>query len=323
VTPGGATPRGLALAAALGRQVLAFLATLAGAALLAQLLLWMAPGDAVDLLTDDPALRAALITEFGLDRPVWLRYFDFVGRALAGDLGTSLTYRPGMEVAALTGPAATRSGLLVLGALSLSLAWGVGLAYVTAGRASLSRRLVQLASVAPVFLLAYLIMVGLNEATFSLLEAGRISRPGWFALPDEDSTLKITLAVCVLAVGSSALTEIHAGAEDELVRIRRSGYVDAARARGAALWPHVLLNLVPPLTTIAASRAAFFVGGLVIIEKVLHLSGVGAMLWQACRMRDYPLALGITVLAAAAVCGARLAADVVRVAVDPRLRSAA
>jgi peptide/nickel transport system permease protein len=80
------------------------------------------------------------------------------------------------------------------------------------------------------------------------------------------------------------------------------------------------LNLLPPLTTIAASRAAFFVGGLVIIEKVLHLSGVGAMLWQACRMRDYPLALGITVIAAAAVCGARLTADLLRVAVDPRLR---
>lgn len=314
----GSSARGLLLAS--GGRVLAFVATLAGAVLVAQLLLWLAPGDAVDLLTDDPALRAAMIREWGLDQPVLVRYAGFVLRALGGDLGTSLTYRPGVPVAELVGPASVRSLWLVGGALGTAMAWGTGLAYLTAGRASLARRAIQITSVAPVFLLAWLAMVSLNELTFSLMEAGRISRPEWFALPDEDSALKTALAVLVLACGSSALTEIHAAAEDALTRIRRSGYVDAARARGAPLWPHVLLNLVPPLSSLAASRAAFFVGGLVIIEKVLHLNGVGAMLWQACRMRDYPLALGITAVAAAVVCGARLAADLVRVSVDPRLR---
>ncbi len=63
--------------------------------LIAQVLLWLAPGDAVDMLTDDPALRAAMVREWGLDQPVLLRYVGTVGRALGGDLGTSLTYRPG------------------------------------------------------------------------------------------------------------------------------------------------------------------------------------------------------------------------------------
>ena len=315
-----ASARSAGLLIASGRRVFSFVATLAGAVLLAQLLLWLAPGDAVDIITDDPELRAAMIAEWGLDQPVLVRYAGFVSRALTGDLGTSLTYRPGQPVAELLGPASARSLALVFGALVTSLLWGVGLAYATAGRRSLARRLVQVLSVAPVFLLAWLLMITLNETTFSLMEAGRISRPGWFALPDENSAVKTTLAVLVLACGSSALTEVHAAAEDALTRIRRSGYVDAARARGAPLWPIVLLNLAPPLSSLAASRAAFFVGGLVIIEKVLHLNGVGAMLWQACRMRDYPLALGITVVAAAAVCGARLTADLVRVSLDPRLR---
>jgi peptide/nickel transport system permease protein len=312
-----------ALLIASGKRVLVFLVTLAGATLLAQLLLWLAPGDAVDLVTDDPELRAAMVAQWGLDQPVLIRYARFMAAAVGGDLGTSLTYRPGAPVVELLGGTAGRSLSLVLGALVTSLAWGVGLAYLTAGRSSALRRAAQIVSVAPVFLLAWLAMSSLNEVTFSLMEAGRIARPGWFALPDEDSALKTALAVIVLAVGSSALTEIHAAAEDELTRIRRSGYVDAARARGAPLWPHVLLNLLPPVSSLAASRAAFFVGGLVIIEKVLHLNGVGAMLWQACRMRDYPLALGITVVAAAAVCGARLLADLVRVTVDPRLREGA
>ncbi len=308
---------------ALGRRFGAFVATLLGAALLAQLLLFAAPGDAADLLAGDPELRAALVAELGLDRPPHVAWWAFVTHAVTGDLGFSLTYRPGMAVTELVLPAAGRSLILVVGALVLSLVVGAGLAYATAGRRSFSRRALQAISIAPVFLLAWVLVVGLNEVTFEMMEAGRIPRPSWFALPDQDSLLKWVLAMTVLAVGSSAVTEVHGACEDELKAIRRSGYVDAARARGARLAPHVLWNLVPPLTTIASTRAAFFVGGLVVIEKVLHLNGVGAMLWQACRLRDVPLALGITFAAAAVVCGARLLADLVRVAVDPRQRSAA
>ncbi len=315
--------RQLALLGALGRRVGAFVLTLLGAALLAQVLLWSAPGDAADLLAGDPELRAALVLDMGLDRPPHEAWWAFVTHAVQGDLGRSLTYRPGMSVSELVRPAALRSLLLVVGALVVSLSLGAGLAYLTAGRRSPGRRLLQALSIAPVFLMAWMVVVGLNEWAFELIQSGAIERPSWFALPDQDSLLKWALAVTVLAVGSSAVTEVHSACEDELKHIRVSGYVDAARARGARLWPHVLWNLVPPLTIIASSRAAFFVGGLVVVEKVLHLNGVGAMLWQACRLRDVPLALGITFVAAAVVCGARLLADVIRVTVDPRLRTGA
>ncbi len=317
------TQHRLALFATLVRRFGAFVLTLIGAAFLAQILLWFAPGDAADLLTGDSKLRAALVQEMGLERPPHLALWSFVTHAVQGDLGLSLTYRPGLAVTELVTPAALRSLVLVIGALIVSLGVGASLAYATAGRFSISRRLMQAVSIAPVFLLAWMLVVGMNEFTYELIQAGRIDRPDWFALPDQDSLLKRVLAVVVLAIGSSAVTEVHSACEDELKAIRRSGYVDAARARGARLWPHVIWNLVPPLTTIASSRAAFFVGGLVVVEKVLHLNGVGAMLWQACRMRDVPLALGITFVAAAVVCGARLLADLVRVSVDPRLRTAA
>lgn len=313
--------RQLALLWALARRFGAFGLTLIGAALLAQVLLWSAPGDAADLLAGDPELRAALVLEMGLDRPPLVAWWAFVTHAIDGDLGRSLTYRPGMSVSELVGPAALRSLGLVLGALVVSLTVGTGLAYATAGRRSVGRRALQALSIAPVFLMAWMLVVGLNELAYDLIQSGRIARPDWFALPDQDSLLKWCLAVAVLATGSSAVTEVHTACEDELRDIRVSGYVDAARARGGRLWPHVLWNLVPPLTTIASSRAAFFVGGLVVVEKVLHLNGIGAMLWQACRLRDVPLALGITFVAAGVVCGARLIGDLVRVSVDPRLRT--
>jgi peptide/nickel transport system permease protein len=202
----------------------------------------------------------------------------------------------------------------------VALAVGLGLGFLTAGRRSALKRALQAVSVAPVFLLAFIAVHVLNELAFRGMEAGIFGRPAWFALPDAESGLKLALAVAVLAVGSGALAEVHAAVEDEIVRLRNAPFVDAAIARGAPVWRHVLWNLLPQLATIAYGRAAFFVGGLIIVEKVLHLNGIGSMLWQACRMRDYPVALGITLLAAAAVAGARLAGDLVRVAVDPRLR---
>lgn len=310
--PGGALFLGL-----LGSFV-NFVATLVGAALMVQLLLWAAPGDAADLVANDPELRAELVRQWGLDRPAGERLVSWLADASQGELGSSLTYRPGEPVAALVKKAVGQSTPLLLSSLLLTLGLGVALAYGRLSERPLGRALMRAVSVTPAFLLAWWLMITLNEGSFSLMEAGRIARPSWFALPDEDSLLKTSLGVFVLAIGSASLIEVHAACAAELAAIRGSAYVDAARARGAPLWPHVLLNLVPPLTTITSTRAAYFVGGLVVVEKVLHLNGAGAMLWQACRMRDYPLALGLTLAAAATVCAARLFADMTRLLVDPR-----
>jgi peptide/nickel transport system permease protein len=304
---------------ALGRLVLSFLLTLAGAVLVTQLLLSLAPGDPVDLVPGGEDVRAGLEAQWGLDEPFAVRFGRSLAKAVTGDLGTSLTWRPGAPVLGLVWRAARRSLGLGFGAVWVTLGAAVLLAWATAGRPSWRRRFVQAISIAPVFLLAFASVTVLNEATWALVERGWILRPSWFALPDTPSGLRTGLAVAVLALGSGSLAEVHAAVEDEIVRLRNSSFVDAAEARGAPTAPHVLWNLVPALTTIMANRAAFFVGGLVVVEKVLLLNGAGSMLWQACGARDYPLALGLTLVAAATVCSARLAGDVLRLAVDPRL----
>lgn len=296
-----------------------FAATLAGAVAFVLLLLWLAPGDAIDVLPNGEELRPVLAEEWGLDQPLPQRYAAWVGRALQGDLGTSLTYRPGTPVTSLIlGPAL--SSLAWAGAaITLSMLAGTALAWHTAGQRAISRTVMQVVSIAPLFLLAHLAVAGLNEAAWSAMQAGWIERPSWFALPDQASALRTTLAIALLAVGSGGLAEVHAEVEEALVRIRQSGFVDAARARGAPVWPHVVANLVPPLAGVATSRAAFYIGGLVVLEKVLLLNGVGAILWQAAQLRDHTLALGITVVLAAAVAALRLFGDAVRLVVDPRL----
>lgn len=312
----------VAVRAALGRG-LWFAAVLVGAAFLVQLLLWAAPGDPIDLLPNGAELRAQLEVEWGLDQPLPQRFAGFALRAAQGDLGSSLTVRPGAAVRDLVLQSASRSAAVLAPALLTSLLSAVGLAFLTRGRRPLSRGLVQLLTVAPVFLLAYLLVVGLNETAWALLQAGRIERPEWFALPDQASTLRTALAVAVLAVGSGSLGEAHAACETELVRILRSPYVTATRARGAPVLPTVLRNLLPPVLGIAGRRMPFLVGGLVVIEKVLLLNGAGALLWDACLKRDYPLAMGLALAAALAVAATQLAVDLARLGLDPRLRQGA
>lgn len=308
------------LCLALGARLGLFLATTCGAVALVFGLLALAPGDPIDLLPNAEELRPTLEAEWRLDRPLVERYLRYLGGVLTGDLGTSLTYRPGTPVGeVLAGPALRSLGWFGA-ALALTLAWGTALAALTVRWAGQVRVLVQMVSIAPVFLLAHIAVFTLNEGAFALMQAGHIARPAWFALPDEPSALRTALAVVLLAVGSGSLAEVHQQLEDALGRVLRSGYVDAARARGAPIWPHVALNLVPPLMTVASTRAAFLLGGLVVLEKVLMLQGAGALLWQAAELRDYDLALGVAVLAAVLVSGVRLVTDSVRVALDPRLR---
>jgi len=311
-----------AVALTLLGQLVYFGATLCGAVALVMLLLALAPGDPIDLLPNADEVRPELEARWHLDRPLPVRYALYLGQLATGDLGTSLSYRPGTPVWEVIARPAMRSAGWLVSAWMLTLIWGSGLAWFTAGRTSVATLLVRVLSIAPVFLIAHLAVSGFNTAAWSLMEAGTIDRPGWFALPDQPSSLRTALAVVILAVGSGALAELHAEVENALVALRRSGFVDAARARGMPVWPHVAWNLVSPLTTIAVSRVAFFVGGLVILEKVLLLNGVGAILWRAALLRDYDLCLGIALLAAVVVAGARLTGDGIRITTDPRLRTA-
>jgi peptide/nickel transport system permease protein len=316
-----APARGGRIVMAVVARLFTFLATVLGAVLLVQLLIALAPGDAIDLLPDGDALRDGLAAEWGLDRPLPVRLVITAANLARGDLGVSLTYRPGAPVGALVADAGARSLGLLAPALMLGLGLAVGLGAWSARGGTRMLRFVQAVSVVPAFLGAYVAVMAINATTWALIGRGWIERPDWFALPDTPSGLRTTLAIVVLAVASGSLTEMHAACDSELRKLRAAPFVEAARARGAPTWPVVLHNLAAPLADIAASRAAWLLGSLVVVEKLLLFSGAGAMLWQACRLRDYPVAIGITVAAAAVVAGTRLVADLVRLAVDPRLRS--
>lgn len=319
----GLTSRWLPLIRQLIGHVLAFLATIAGASGLVLVLLWCAPGDPIDMLPNAEEVRPVLEREWELDKPLPVRWIGFVRRAATGDLGTSLTYRPGAPVLDVIAEPALRSMTWFGAAMATCIGVSTALAALTVGRPSIVRASARLFSIAPLFLLAHLAVNGMNAVAWRAMNAGWIDRPAWFALPDQASPVRTALAIALLAVASGALTDVHGAIEDVLADILASPYVDHARARGADVWPHVLANLVAPVAGIATSRAAFFAGGLVVVEKVLLLNGAGAILWEAAQQRDYNVAMGITVLLATLVAGVRLVGDVIRAFANPRLAAGA
>jgi peptide/nickel transport system permease protein len=301
------------LAAPLAGRALGALARLLLVAALLHVLLRMAPGDAIDALPAGEAQRAALTAAWGLDRGLVQVLFDL----LRGNLGESLVVRPGQPVAALIGEAAATSAPLLLGALGLSL----GLGALAAARPGL-RLLLAPASAAPAFLLGFVLISGINELTFALIQAGQLDPPSWFALPDAPSALRGALAAAALAVGSGNLSATSAGLAEAWARAESSPWAEALRARGQPTRGALARALVAPAAGLIGSRALHLIGGLVVIEKVFLIHGAGALLWRAALDRDLPLALGLGISAAAATLGLGLAAELLRLAADPRLRGA-
>jgi peptide/nickel transport system permease protein len=102
-------------------------------------------------------------------------------------------------------------------------------------------------------------------------------------------------------------------------RVMAEDYIRTAKAKGAAVWKHSFKEgLLIPVTEIIASKIPFILGGAVIVEQVFNWPGMGRMAWQAAQDRDYPVIMGIAIMAAVFVRMGSLFQSVVYVAVNPR-----
>jgi peptide/nickel transport system permease protein len=246
------------------------------------------------------------------------------------DLGASLTVAPGAAVGPLVLGAAGRSARLLFPAALLARAAGyAGAALAGAGasapapawRGWLVRGAAGLAALPAVFA-SLAVVNGVNAAAWALLEADRVPRPEWFALPTVDHPVRTALAVVVLAGSSASLTWMLRRAGDTLRELGDRPFVTAERARGGPLLPLFARHLVVPAARLAAAQVPALLSALVVVERAFAMPGAGSLFWESCGERDWPLALGLALLAACTATAARFVADVVAVVVDPREREA-
>lgn len=307
----------------LASRALSMALTLAAASLVIFMLIEVAPGDPAAFmmgLNADPAAVAALKAELGLNKPLPLRYADWIGGVLMGDFGVSYTYRT--PVSDLMAERLWVSMPLALLAFAISTAIGI-----PAGLASAARRdkpggrailaAAQAGVAMPNFWLAILLVM-IFAAGLRWFSAGGF--PGWDAglFPALKALLLPALA---LAIPQAAiLTQIMRSATIETLR---EDFIRTARAKGLSrretLTNHALRNALIPVLTILGLQFAFLLAGSVIIENVFYLPGLGRLAFQAIAQRDLIVVESVVMVLVFAVVVIAFLVDLAYAIVDPRL----
>ena len=299
------------------RRLLTALPTLAVVVILSFVLMRVAPGGPFDGERPlDPQTRAALMSSYGLDRPLPEQVGRYVWRLAQGDFGPSLVYRD-FTVTDLIARGLPVS--LTLGALALLLALllGLGAGLTAAARAGGRRDHVLMLGATLLTSLPSFVVGPLLALVFGLW-AGWLPVSGW----GDGDPAHILLPVIALALpAAGAIAKL---ARAGLAEVLGQDHIRMARARGLGwtriLIVHALRPALVPVASYLGPAAAGMLTGAVVIETVFALPGLGRYFVQGALNRDYPLVLGVVTLYAALIILFNLLADLAYGWLDPRAR---
>jgi peptide/nickel transport system permease protein len=315
------------------RRIISGLATVFAVTTLTFVLIHAAPGEPYGFIVEDARFDARQVAAFraryGLDDPLPVKYVKYLGRAARGDLGQSFVVR--RPVAAVIGERLPRTLLLMGTAVLLGFALGVGVGAWQASRAgSRGDRAVDAITVAltaiPDFWIAIALMLvfalrlrwfpvtGMVDAVTHdyLSPAGRL----------RDIVHHLTLpAMSLLLIVGAVVARYKRSA---VLEVLPEDYVRTARAKGVprrgVVFRHALRNALLPTITLLGLALPALVGGAVFIESIFSWPGVGTLAVSSLANRDYPVVLGVTMIASLVVVVAGIVTDVAYHLVDPRTR---
>lgn len=288
-------------------------------------LLRLLPGDLASVLGGTqatPERIQALRAELGLDKPWPAQYLDWMGGVVRGDFGRSLLSNK--STLDELGRKMTVTGPLLVASSVISLTVAVPLAMFAAERhrrrsGAVLNIVSQLGIAVPGFL------VGIGLVVFFAVELKVLPSQGFPAAGWDDpnaAVRSLVLPTATLALSQGAV--LFRFARSAFISVIEQPFIRAARARGLtrrqALWRHGLRNASLPIVAILGVQLASLVGGLVLIERVFTLPGVGQMLVRDVGNRDLTKVQGSVLILTVGVILIGLVVDVVLRLLDPRLR---
>ena len=301
-----------------------------GVTFLSFLVMSLVPGDFMSSLKLNPSISPQIIhqmeAEFGLDRPLIVRYLKWLWAALHLDLGISLAYR--VSVVHLIGSRALNT--VILAASSMLFSWifaiPIGIA-VAVNQDSIWDRV-----------LSFLAFLGMSLPNFffAFLMMYMALRTGWFPVGGTisidyaslDPWSKVLdrayhLILPVIVLGSAGMASLMRLMRSQILEIKRAEFVRTARAKGLServvIYKHVLRNALNPFVTLAGYGLADLLGGAALVEAVMNLQGLGLLLLEAVRSLDIYLVMGSVLTGTVLLLLGNLLADIALVAVDPRV----
>ncbi|WP_174873317.1 ABC transporter permease subunit [Vogesella oryzae] len=335
------------------RRLGVLIPTFFGITLLTFALIRMIPGDPIEVMVGerslDPVMHAAAMKRLGLDQPLYVQYFDYIGKLFHGDLGASLktqesvwkeftTLFPAtLELALCALVFATVVGLLAgvvaaikrgsifdHGVMGVSLTgfsmpifvWGllaVMLFSVYLGWTPVSGRIDLQYDIAP-------------DTGFMLIDAWRaqIADPELNAGAFKDAIMHLILPAIVL--GTIPLAVIARMTRSSMLEVLREDYVRTARAKGLSparvIFIHTLRNALIPVLTVIGLQVGTLMGGAVLTETIFSWPGIGKWLIEAIGRRDYPVVQNGILIVATLVIVTNFIVDILYGIANPRIRHA-
>jgi peptide/nickel transport system permease protein len=303
------------------------------------------PGGPVSALLGDrgtDASRAALEKQLGLDQPVFVQYFKFLGRAVTGNFGNSTGVQPGDSVVDIFVQRFPATIELSLFAIVLAVIIGIPLGYVAAKRRgtwfdnlSVGGSLIGVA--VPVFFLAFV----LKEVLASKLGLPSVGRQdaigatrvtGFFVLDgiitqewDAAWNALKHLFLPAIALATIPFAVVFRITRAAVLDVMDEDYVRTAEAKGLTTpvvrRRHVLRNAMLPVVTTIGLQIGALLAGAVLTEKVFAFSGVGEALALGFERRDYPVLQMLIMVAAVVYVVVNLLVDLSYALIDPRIRT--
>ena len=251
---------------------------------------------------------------YGLDRPTYLQFLEWIGRAMIGDLGQSYFFKD--SVANLIAKRMPITLTLGLVGLSLALVLSIPLGILAALRESgwIDRAVTAFTIIGqamPTFWLGLILQIALG-LWLGLLPISGTGSWEHYVMPG------IVLSLTAVP----ALTRLT---RSGMIEAMSSDYIRTARAKGLSrasiVIKHALRNAALPVVSIAAVQLGFMLGGSIVIETVFALHGVGFLAWEGIGKNDFPVVQGVVLVLAVIYIGLTILADILNAMLDPRLRS--
>lgn len=301
----------------IAKRVLLMIPVLLGISFLIFLLMYFTPGDPAQMILGDLAEKEeveALREEMGLNDGFFERYFKYIAGLFQGDLGTSYTTKlPVWDEIAARLPVTAKVAFFVI---LFSVMVGVPIGILSAVRQyslidSITRVLALLGITMPSFWLA-LLLVLLFSVKLEWLPASGLYGPLYYIMP-------------ILSISAVSVATITRTSRSSMLEVVRQDYIRTARAKGqkesVVMFKHALLNALIPILTIVGIQFAGGLGGAVVNEQVFAIPGVGKLMVDAIKARNYPLVQGSVLVLAVLQSLVNLLVDLLYAFVDPRIRS--
>ena len=300
----------------IARRALQALPVMLGISIITFVLIYYLPADPARMYAGPSATVetvARIRQQLGLDQPFWVQYFRYLGRLLSGDLGFS--YRKQISVGTLLLSRIPFTLALTAAGVFVELLIGLPVGIISAvwrGRWAdrLGMFIALLGISAPPFWLGLLLLylLGYLVPIFPLGGAGSL----WH------------LVLPAFTAGLGGAAWYARMMRSSMLDILSADYVRTARAKGLrgflVIVRHALPNALNPIITMAGLDIPWFIGGVVLVERVFDWPGVGRLAVEAIETVDVPLILGTVIFTAGMVVFSSILIDVVQGLVDPRIR---